>query len=45
MSSKKLEFSNWKDYKEKTVIKSGATAGIYLPKEWLGKKVAVILLE
>jgi putative transposon-encoded protein len=30
---------------EKTVKKSGTSGSIYVPKEWIGKRVKIILIE
>lgn len=39
------KFNNIKDTRTLTVKKNGTSAHIYLPKEWIGKEVIVLLVN
>jgi putative transposon-encoded protein len=41
----KVEFENAETIIEKTVVKSGTGAIVYIPKEHLGKKVKVVVFN
>ena len=44
MKETKIELTGF-EMLEKTVNKSGNSGRIYVPVEWIGKKVKIILLE
>jgi len=44
MKETKIELTGF-EMLEKTVNKSGNSGRVYVPVEWIGKKVKVILLE
>jgi putative transposon-encoded protein len=33
------------DTREKVVTSAGSTGHVYVPKEWIGKKVKILLIE
>lgn len=40
-----VKFNNIKDTRTLTVKKNGTGAHVYLPKEWIGKEVIVLLVN